>query len=338
MDESTIMTEHSEAPVKKAGTGSKPLSPFPYSDTNKRYHTYSFALKQQYGRKMAKVPLDAGFTCPNRDGTKGYGGCRFCSSQGSGDTILHSGQNLRLQYEAGLDRARQKWPDAGGIAYFQSYSNTYAPLAVLQAVLGSVSDWDDVAEVSIATRPDCLDEEKIRWLTEMNRIRPVWIELGLQSAKDATMEAMNRGHGTDELTACMKQLEGTGIRTCLHIINGLPGETRDDMMDTARMVAHLKPDAVKIHMLHVISDSPLGQDYLQSPFPLLSMEDYVDIVCDQLEILPPEVIVERVTGDGVTDNLLAPAWTAKKRVTMNAVDRELVRRDSWQGKKYKPEQ
>ncbi len=314
------------------------LSPFPFSDTNKRYHTYSYALKQQYGKKLAKIPLDAGFTCPNRDGTKGWGGCRFCSSQGSGDTILHSGEDLRLQFEAGLERARKKWPDASAIAYFQSYSNTYAPLPDLRRILEPVFSWEDVAEVSIATRPDCLDAEKILWLSEMNRVKPVWIEMGLQSGRDATMATMNRGHNTSILVACMKQLQGTGIRTCLHIINGLPGESHEDMMETARLVARLKPDAVKIHMLHVISDSALGQDYRQSPFPLLSMEEYVQVVCDQLEILPPEMVVERITGDGVADKLLAPEWTVKKRVTMNAVDRELARRDSWQGKRYKPEQ
>ena len=329
---------------KQADTGNrrlpqeKVLSPFPCSDTNKRYHTYSYYLKQRYGQKLAKIPLDAGFTCPNRDGTKGYGGCRFCSSHGSGDTILCSGEDLRLQYEAGLERARRKWPDAAGIAYFQSFSNTYAPLPDLRRILEPVFCWEDVTEVSIATRPDCLDAGKISWLSKMGYIKPVWIEMGLQSAKDATMTAMNRGHGTEELAACMQLLKGTGIRTCLHIINGLPGESHEDMMETARLVARLKPDAVKIHMLHVISDSALGQDYRQSPFPLLSMEEYVQVVCDQLEILPPEMVVERITGDGVADNLLAPEWTVKKRVTMNAVDRELARRDSWQGKRYKPEQ
>ena len=318
--------------VNRCLSEGKALSPFCYSDTNKRYYTYSYYLKQQYGRKLAKIPLDAGFTCPNRDGTKGYGGCRFCSSQGSGDTIMHSGKDLQMQYEAGLERARRKWPDAAGIAYFQSFSNTYAPLPELRRILEPVFRWGDVAEVSIATRPDCLDAEKIEWLSKMGQIKPVWIEMGLQSAKDATMAAMNRGHGTEELAACMQQLKGTGIRTCLHIINGLPGENHEDMMDTARLVARLKPDAVKIHMLHVISDSSLGQEYLQAPFPLLSMEDYVQIVCDQLEILPPKIVVERITGDGVAENLLAPEWTVKKRVTMNAVDRELARRDSWQGK------
>ncbi|WP_294731932.1 TIGR01212 family radical SAM protein [uncultured Faecalibaculum sp.] len=328
-----------DADLKKMKTG-KPdgtaagLSPFPYSDTNKRYHTYSYHLKKAYGHKLAKIPLDAGFTCPNRDGTRGYGGCAFCSSRGSGDTILHSGEDLRMQFEAGLERARQKWPDADGIAYFQSYSNTYAPLPVLQQVLGPVFAWEDAAEVSIATRPDCLDGDKIRWLAEMNRIKPVWVELGLQSAKDSTMVRMNRGHGTACLAACMKQLAGSGIRTCLHIINGLPGESREDMLDTARFVAGMHPDAVKIHMLHVISDSALGQSYLKAPFPLLSMEDYVQIVCNQLELLPGEMVVERITGDGVAENLLAPLWTAKKRVTMNAVDRELARRGSWQGKLY----
>lgn len=312
-------------------------NPFPFSDTNKRYLTYSWYLKHLYGRKVAKIPLDAGFNCPNRDGTRGYGGCRFCSTRGSGDTILRSGEDLRTQYEAGLQRARQKWPEALGIAYFQSYSNTYAPLDRLQAVLGPVFDWEDVTEVSIATRPDCLAEETIEWLDRQARKKPVWIELGLQSASDRTMKAMNRGHTTEELICCMKHLKQTSLHTCLHIINGLPQDSRKDMMDTAQLVAALRPDAVKIHMLHVVSDSPLGQDYLQSPFSLLSREEYVQTVCDQLEILPQEMIIERITGDGMADKLLAPDWTLNKRIVANAIDQELARRDSWQGKFSTPQ-
>lgn len=307
------------------------MSPFKFSDTNKRYYTYSYYLKQKYGRKTAKIPLDAGFSCPNRDGTAGYGGCAFCSARGSGDTVI-GGSEIWAQYEAGLARARQKWPDCLGIAYFQAYSNTYGSLEHMMDVLGPAFHWSDAAEVAVATRPDCLEDEKIAWLVKMNEKKEVWVELGLQSASDAVMKRMNRGHDTACLVNCVRRLKQAGLRVCLHIINGLPGDSYTDMMATADLVGRLHPDSLKIHMLHVIEGSALAKVYEASPFPLLSMQEYVKIVCDQLERLPEDIIIERVTGDGMASDLIAPLWTVKKTVTANEIDKELVRRDSWQGK------
>lgn len=310
-------------------------NPFPYSDTNKRYHTFSYAMKKKYGKKLAKIPLNAGFTCPNRDGTKSYGGCRFCSSQGSGDTILCANEDLKTQYETNLARARNKWPDAIGMAYFQSFSNTYAPLADLQKIYTPFYKNPNVIAIAIATRTDCFDEEMAKWFSKMQArySKPTWFEFGLQSIHSATARAMNFAHTPTEAKLVVDLCHHYGLSSCLHLINGLPGESHEDMLETAKFAASLHPDAVKIHMLHLLENSRLGKDYHQRPFKLLSQEEYVQIVCDQLEILPPEIIIERVTGDGLVSDLIAPLWTMKKTATANEIDKLLLARNSWQGKK-----
>lgn len=309
-------------------------NPFPYSDTNKRYHTFSYAMKKKYGKKLAKIPLNAGLTCPNRDGTKAYGGCRFCSSEGSGDTILCASDDLKTQYETNLERARHKWPQAIGMAYFQSFSNTYAPLEELKKIYTPFYESPEVAAISIATRTDCFTEEMAKWFSEMQSRydKQTWLEFGLQSIHPATAKAMNFAHTPEEAAQVIDLCHKYGLASCLHLINGLPGETEEDMLETARFAAKLHPDAIKIHMLHLLDNSALGQDYRKAPFSLLSQEEYVEIVCDQLEILPPEIIIERVTGDGLASDLIAPLWTIKKTMTANEIDKQLLARDSWQGK------
>lgn len=307
-------------------------NPFPRSEDHKRYYTYNYYLKQTYGYKLAKIPLNAGFTCPNRDGTKSTGGCLFCSARGSGDSIEAFASTLADQYDAGLARAQKKWPEVPGIAYFQSYSNTYAPLPVLQKIFTPFLKREDVAAVAIATRPDCLEPETIAWLAGQDK--EVWIELGLQSIHEKTMNALNRQHSTQEVADKVALLKEAGIPVCLHIINGLPGESKEDMLATARWVADIHPDALKIHMLHVVADAPLAKVYEKNPFPLLSQEEYVDIVCDQLALLPDDIIIERVTGDGLKDDLIAPLWTLRKTAVINDIDKALVARNSWQGKNY----
>lgn len=309
-------------------------NPFPYSDSNKRYHTFSYATKKQYGKKIAKIPLNAGFTCPNRDGRKAYGGCLFCSAKGSGDTILADRADLKEQFALNLARARQKWPGCLGMAYFQSFSNTYAPLEMLQDIYTPFFADPDVAALSIATRTDCLDEKAAAWFGQMQEQygKEVWLEFGLQSIHPATAKAMNFAHTPEEAAQVIDLCHKYGLASCLHLINGLPGETEEDMLETARFAAKLHPDAIKIHMLHLLDNSALGQDYRKAPFSLLSQEEYVEIVCDQLEILPPEIIIERVTGDGLASDLIAPLWTIKKTMTANEIDKQLLARDSWQGK------
>lgn len=307
-------------------------NPFPYSDTNKRYHTISYYFKHECGLKMAKIPLNAGFTCPNRDGTKGAGGCSFCSAKGSGDSIEQYNQSLWQQYQAGLERARRKWPQAAGIPYFQSFSNTYAPLKQLQSLYLPFLQDPHTAQIAIATRPDCLDETFVQWLDQNRNGKTIWIELGLQSVWDETMNQLNRGHEGWEVFEAIEMCRKYHLKTCVHIINGLPGETKEMMLETARQCAASKADAIKIHMLHLIQGTQLEAQYRLDPFPLLSLEEYVSIVCDQLELLPPGMIVERVTGDGMEQDLTAPLWTKKKTIAANEIDKELQRRNSWQGK------
>lgn len=305
-------------------------NPFPYSGDNKRYQTISWYYKNKYGVKCAKIPLNGGFTCPNRDGTKGTGGCTFCSTSGSGDTILNFNRSLMEQYTSNLKRARRKWPTAQGIAYFQAYTNTYAPLKKLQELFTPFLENPEVLELSIATRADCLSQEIINWLASFDK--PVWIELGLQTVHEETSRAINRCHATWEVAEKVAACRKAGLKTCVHLMNGLPGETRKMMVETARQTAIMHPDAVKIHMLHLIENTRMAEDWKKHPFPLLSEEQYVQIVCDQLEVLPADIIIERLTGDGVQSDLVGPLWTAKKTITINDIDKELVRRDSWQGK------
>lgn len=310
-------------------------NPFPYSDSNKRYHTFSYAMKKQYGKKIAKIPLNAGFTCPNRDGSKAYGGCRFCSSKGSGDTILADSQDLAAQFEANWKRAKTKWPDCLAMAYFQSFSNTYASLEVLQNIYTPLFENPQVAALAIATRSDCLSEEAAAWLGAMQKQsgKDVWLEFGLQSIHPQTAQAMNFAHSPQDAQDALALCHKYGLKSCLHLINGLPGESPEMMVDTARFAASLHPDAIKIHMLHILANSTLGQDYRRHPFALLGQSEYVSIVADQLEVLPADIIIERVTGDGLASELLAPAWTIKKTATANDIDKELLARNSWQGKK-----
>lgn len=309
-------------------------NPFPYSDTNKRYHTFSYAMKKEYGQKVAKIPLNAHFTCPNRDGTKSTGGCAFCSSMGSGDSILAAQESLDVQYTTNLMRARQKWPNALGMAYFQSFSNTYAPLKILQKIYTPFYQREDVGALAIATRADCFDETMARWFSFQQKKsgKKTWLEFGLQTIHPSTAKAMNLGYTPDEVKKAIQLCQQYDLKCCVHIINGFPSETKSDMQQTAQFLASLHPDAIKIHMLHLLHNSPLKESFQEKPFPLLSLEQYVQVVVDQLEILPQDIIIERITGDGLAKDLLAPLWTIKKTIVANEIDKEFVKRQSYQGK------
>ena len=308
-------------------------NPFRYSDTNLRYHSYSYYLKDKYHQKVFKVPLNAGFTCPNRDGKCGVGGCRFCSSHGSGD-IITTNDDLQQQFKIGKDVMLKKWPNGKAIAYFQAFSNTYASLDHLKKVFQPFILDNDILELAIATRPDCLDTEKILYFSTINKIKPLTIELGLQSINDQTMRSMNRGHDHSCLYDVVNQLKLTDIRICVHIINGLPYETPEMMLATAKAVADMNVNGIKIHMLNILKDAQIAQDYLNGKINLLSEKEYIAIVIKQLELLPPEMVIERLTGDGLRNNLLAPLWILKKTVVLNDIAKEMVRLDTWQGKKY----
>ncbi len=311
-------------------------NPFIFSDTNKRYHTYDYYLKHRFGHKVAKVPLDAGFCCPNIDGTFGYGGCIYCSG-GSSWGQTRNLASLEEQYSQGIKVMRGKWQTNEYIPYLQAYTNTYTSPVNLERILDHVSKFEGAVMIDIATRADCLENEKIDVLNRISKKIPVTIELGLQTSNDETAKRINRCHSFEVFKDAFYRLRSgaPNIKIGIHIINGLPGETRDDMKNTATSVRNLHPDLVKIHLLHVLKNTPLASLYESGKYTPLEKDEYVKIVCDQLEILPPDIVVERVTGDGLGDLLLAPEWSKKKVSVINDIDKELAKRDTYQGIFYK---
>ena len=307
-------------------------NPFPYSLDNKRYHTWNYYLRQKYHTKVFKVALNANFTCPNRDGTCGIGGCTFCSSLGSGDTAGDVTLSLENQYQQILKIMKRKWPDGKPIAYFQAYTNTYAPLDTLKACYEPFIKKEEVLGIAIATRADCLEDEKIEYLASLATQKEIWIELGLQSIHDETMEKLNRGHDFQTFLDCIEKLKKTPLKVCAHIMNSLPGENADMMIETAKELGKLDIDAIKIHMLHVLKQTKMGEDYLKKPFTLLSLSEYVDICIKQLEWLPAPIVIQRLTGDPVKADLIAPEWVLNKTNVLNCIDKEMAKRNTWQGK------
>lgn len=313
-------------------------NPFIFSDDNKRYHTWNYYLKHRFQQKVCKVPLNANFSCPNRDGTCAVGGCTFCGALGSGEFAGDLHKPLDVQFAEGKRMMRKKWPHAAFIAYFQAYTNTYAPLTKLKEVFQPFAQRKDVAAISIATRADCLEDEKIAYLNSLCKEKEIWIELGLQSMHDETAKRINRGHTYAQFLDCIRRLSHTNIKIAVHLINSLPYERKEDMLASAAAIAQLPVHALKIHMLHIMEGTQMAQEYRDHPFPILSKEAYIDIVVSQLELLPAEMIIQRLTGDGVKEHLIAPDWTLKKVVVLNDIDKEMVRRNTWQGKYVQPAQ
>lgn len=309
-------------------------SPFPYSDSNKRYHTFTYDLRRRFGCKVAKISLDAGFTCPNIDGTRGVGGCTYCSARGSGDFAGDACLPLRRQFDQVRAMMGKKWAGTKYIPYFQAHTNTYAPLPVLKEKFEEALTFPDVVGLSIATRADCLEDDVADYLGELNRRTALEVELGLQSVHDVTGQRINRCHSYAEFLQGYRKLVDRGIPVCVHIIDGLPGENREMMLQTARELSRLQLHSIKIHLLHVLKGTVMERQLAAGEFSLLSREEYVQIVCDQLELLPPELVIQRLTGDGERESLVGPEWSLKKLCVLNEIDKELVRRDSWQGKKY----
>ena len=307
----------------------KDYNPFPYSDSNKRYHTWDYHLKHSFGGKVFKVSLDGGFSCPNIDGSKGVGGCTYCKYSFERQTP----ESLLRQFEDGKAVLHRKWPDAAQyIPYFQAHTNTYAPLSELKEKFELMLSQENVVGLSIATRADALPDDVIEYLSELSKRTYLVVELGLQSIHDETARRINRGHTYREFLETVEKLAAKNINICVHLINGLPSETPEMMVETARTVAKLPIHCVKLHLLHVIEGTKMAEEWKAGEFEELSMEDYVKVVCDQLELFPASVIIQRVTGDGEKDTLLAPLWSLKKFVVMNEIDKELLRRESFQGK------
>jgi len=302
---------------------------------NKRYNTQDNYLKSRFGCKIAKISLNGGFTCPNRDGTKGYGGCIYCSESGSGDFAGDPRDSIRKQFEsvrAGMDK---KWKNAKYMPYFQAGTNTYAPLSELKPKFEAALELDKVIGLSIATRPDCIEDDVLDYLSEISKRTYLTVELGLQSVHDKTGELINRCCTYADFLECYYRLSNKGINTCIHLINGLPGEDRDMMMESVEKVAALRPHSVKLHMLHVIRGTVCEKMYLDGSFRTFELDEYVQLICDQLEVLPWETVIQRITGDGARDTLVAPLWSVKKFDVINGVDREMNRRGTFQGAGFK---
>lgn len=309
-------------------------NPFPYTDTNKRYHAYDYWLKCTFGGKCAKIPLDAGFTCPNMDGTCGRGGCIYCSGRGSGDFAESAAVPLREQYDRQRAFLAKKWPTERCIPYFQARTNTYASVDRLRHVFGEALTWPGVVGMNIATRADCLPDGVVALLRELSEETVLTVELGLQTVHDTTAALINRGHTYADFVEGYNRLREGAPRAliCVHLIFGLPGEGEAEMLETVRRVAALHPDQVKIHLLHVIRGTVLGDMYAAGTYTPMDREAYVSAVVRALELLPPETVIARLTGDGAAEDLLAPLWSRRKREVLNRIDQLMASLDTQQGR------
>ncbi|GAX88988.1 TIGR01212 family radical SAM protein [Effusibacillus lacus] len=302
----------------------------------KRYHTWNHHLRQAFNEKIFKVPLDAGFTCPNRDGTKGTGGCTFCSAEGSGDFAGDRREDLEEQFRKIRDRMHLKWPRAKYLGYFQAFTNTYAPAGELRGMYETILAQEGVVGLSIATRPDCLPDDVVELLAELNERTYLWVELGLQTVHERTALLINRGHDYQCYLDAVEKLRKHNIRICSHMILGLPGESEEDMMETGRAIASLPVQGIKIHLLHLLKYTPLVKLFEAGGLKFLEKDQYIRLVVDILEILPPEMVVHRLTGDGPPDILIGPMWSLDKWGVLNGIDEELERRNTWQGRLWIP--
>lgn len=303
---------------------------------DKRYHTWNYHLRSMFGEKVFKVPLDAGFSCPNRDGKIATGGCTFCSARGSGDFAGSRRDDLVTQFNEVKERMHQKWPDARYLGYFQAYTNTYAPVEELREMYEVILEQEGNVGLAIATRPDCLEDDVVEYLAELNERTYLWVELGLQTVHDKTGELINRAHDYKCYVEGVEKLRKHNIRVCTHIIYGLPQETDEMMLETAREVSKLDIQGLKIHLLHLMKKTPMVKQYEQGLLQFLEKNQYVDLVVRTLEMMPPELIIHRVTGDAPANLLIGPMWSLKKWDVLNSIDRELRERNTWQGKLWDP--
>lgn len=295
------------------------------------YNRLSDRLKERFGCKVYKLALDGGMTCPNRDGRLGYGGCSFCAADGSG-AFAQTGETVFAQIEAAKTRVAGKIQGGRYIAYFQNFTNTYAPVSYLEPLFRAAISHPDVAVLSIATRPDCLPPEVLDLLEQLNREKPLWVELGLQTIHPDTARAIRRGYDLPVYDNAVSELHTRGIEVITHVILGLPGETKAQMLDTVRYAGG-RSDGIKLQLLHVLRGSDLAKDYAAGAFRTLELEEYCDLVLDCLRILPPEVVIHRLTGDGAKKDLIAPLWSADKKRVLNTLNRKIkeahLRQGEW---------
>lgn len=305
---------------------------FKYTLDNKRYHTLNYHFKTKYNSKVVKISLNAGFSCPNIDGTVGYGGCIYCSKSGSGEFGGDKNKPLTEQFYDIKKVIDKKWPNSKYIAYFQAYTNTYAPLNILKEKYESVLNLDNVIGIAIATRADSISDECLEYLSDLNKRTNLTIELGLQTIHDTTSKLINRCHTLKQFEETYYKLKERNIEVVVHIINGLPYETKEMMLETVKYLNKLKIDGIKIHMLNIVKDTALANLYQNKPFHILTKEEYIDIVIKQLELLDPKIVIHRITSDPDPKNLIAPTWLLKKCNLLNDIDKEMKKRDTYQGK------
>ena len=307
---------------------------FPHSDSNKRYYTYDYYLKKTFGGKCAKLPIDAGFTCPNIDGRCGTGGCIYCSARGSGDFAEGRGLSVTEQARIAREKLSSKWSTERCIPYFQAHTNTYAPTARLRELFEEALALPETVGINIATRADCLEDETVQYLAELAERTVLTVELGLQSTNDETARRIHRGHTYDAFLEGYRKLRAASDRIgiCVHLIFGLPEEDDDIMLNSVREVASLHPHQVKLHLLHVLRSSQLFAMYERGEYRPMERAHYIDVVTRALTLLPPDTVIARLTGDGMGSDLVAPDWSRKKVSVINDIDKRLHELDLWQGK------
>ncbi len=305
---------------------------FKYSLDNKRYHTLNYYFKNKYGKKTFKVSLNGGFSCPNKINGKG---CIFCSRLGSGDFAGNVEKDLITQFNEVKEIMERKWPNSYYIGYFQANTNTFAPLPILKEKYKTILSLPNVVGLNIATRSDAITKECYDYLEELSKRTNLIVELGLQSIHEKTLNFINRGHNLENFETAIKELQKRNIEVVVHIINGLPGETKEDMIETVKYLNNLKINGIKIHMLHIIKNTDLADYYQEHPFHILTKEEYIDIVISQLEYLSPEIVIHRITGDPKKEDLIEPTWLLKKFCVLNDIDKEMVKRNTYQGAKLK---
>ncbi len=304
-----------------------------FNNTDKRYNQYSAHLKQKFGAKVYKITLDAGFSCPNRDGTLSSCGCIFCDDGGS-FSQAHSNQiSIEEQILTGVETLSKRFKAEKFMSYFQAFSNTYKPVKELEKIYASALKHPDIVGISIGTRPDCIDDEKLKLISSYTSNYYTWIEYGLQSVHDKTLKWINRGHNYDCFLRAYEKTKKYGINTCIHLILGL-NETYEEMIETAVEIGKLEPEGVKIHMLCALEGTKIADLYKNGKLPFMTEDEYINLCCDYLELMPAKTTIHRLAGNGLKKNLIAPRWLGKKLDALNKIDRELERRDSWQGHKF----
>ena len=308
-------------------------NPFKYSNTNKRYYSYDYYLKNKYNSKVAKIGLDAGFTCPNRDGKVSKGGCIFCSD-GARSNEIKNINDLEQQYQTIKKIMENKWKNLKYIAYFQAFTNTYASVEKLKEIYEPFIMKEEVVGISIATRPDALDLDILDYLEDIAKRIPLTVELGLQTANDETAKFINRGYKFSLFEQKVKELNKRNIDVVVHLINGLPNETKEDNLETINKIKHLNIQGVKFHSLFIEKDTLLEKLFIKNNYHILTVEEYIDIVISQLELLPEHIVIQRLTGDPIPSKLAFPLWSIKKINVLNGIDKEMAKRSTFQGRLY----